>query len=135
VKKPITLVHKFVEHIPDALEDATLYISIPFATAVHKCCCGCGSEVVTPLSPTDWKLIFDGVSISLTPSIGNWSFSCQSHYWIINNKVKWARKWSQEEIDAGRNHDDWMKEQYFDNPNDWINQSSQAHLSGLNLVE
>jgi len=45
------LKHEFVEFIPDQLEDDTIYISIPYATVTHKCCCGCGTEVVTPLSP------------------------------------------------------------------------------------
>jgi hypothetical protein len=47
-----------------------------------KCCCGCGHEVVTPFSPTDWKLTFDCVSVSLYPSIGNWSPPCRAHYFI-----------------------------------------------------
>ncbi len=33
--------------------ERTLYISIPYVTAAHKCPCGCGEEIVTPLSPTD----------------------------------------------------------------------------------
>jgi hypothetical protein len=66
-----------------------------------------------PLSPTDWKLTFDGQSISLDPSIGNWSFPCQSHYWIKEDRVRWAPRWSQQEIDAGRRHDHKAKEQYF----------------------
>jgi hypothetical protein len=112
--KPATMMkHVFVEHIPDKLEDATLYVSVTFATAVHKCFCGCGNEVVTPLSPTDWRIIFDGDSISLDPSIGNWSFDCKSHYWIEHGFVIWARRWSQEEIDAGRTHDRQAKEKYF----------------------
>jgi len=79
----------------------------------HKCCCGCGNEVITPLSPTGWKLVFDGQSISLVPSIGNWSFACQSHYFIRENKVIWAARWSKEEIDAGREHDALTKKKYF----------------------
>jgi hypothetical protein len=106
--------HEFVEFIPDVLEERTLYVSIHFATVIHKCCCGCGKEVVTPLSPTDWTLIFDGKTISLDPSIGNWSFECQSHYWIRGSMVKWARQWSGEEIAAGRAHDRFAKERYFD---------------------
>jgi hypothetical protein len=97
--------HEFVEHVPEHLEDGVVYVSISFATAVHKCACGCGQEVVTPLSPTDWTLAFDGESISLDPSIGNWSFPCQSHYWIRNDRVKWAPKWSDEEIEGGRARD------------------------------
>src|SRR6202158_4620803 len=106
--------HEFVEYIPGDLKEGTVYVSIPFATAAHKCCCGCGKEVVTPFSPTDWKLTFDGKSISLDPSIGNWSFACKSHYWIIRNKVKWARRWSQKEIETGRVHDRLAKKTYFD---------------------
>lgn len=101
-KKQAALAHEFVDYIPDVLQEGTLYISIKFATALHKCCCGCGHEVVTPLSPRDWKLIFDGETVSLDPSIGNWSFPCQSHYWIRRNKVVWARRWSKREIDDDR---------------------------------
>jgi hypothetical protein len=100
--KQHSLQHEFVEHFPDHAEDGTIYISITFATAMHRCCCGCGNRVITPLSPTGWTLIFDG-NISLDPSIGNWSFPCQSHYWIIRNKVEWARRWSPDEIAAGPN--------------------------------
>jgi hypothetical protein len=68
---------------------------------------------VTPLSPTDWKLIYDGKSVTLDPSFGNWSFACKSHYWIRGGKVRWAGAWSQEEIDAGRANDRLAKERYF----------------------
>lgn len=111
MKREITLKHEFVEYIPNEIKNKTIYVSIAFATVVHKCCCGCGNEVVTPLSPTDWKLIFDGESISLDPSIGNWGFACQSHYWIKRNKVKWSRRWSQEEIKAGRSRDALAKQE------------------------
>ncbi len=101
----VLLKHKFVEFIPRDLEPNTIYVSIPYATAIHNCCCGCGNRVVTPLSPADWKLIFDGRAISLEPSIGNWSFSCKSHYWIKNNCAVWARTWSEDEISDGRKND------------------------------
>ena len=102
MKQEKTLSHEFVEFVPDVVEEGKLYISIEYATVVHKCCCGCGKEVVTPLSPADWKLIFDGKTISLDPSIGNWSFPCRSHYWIRNNRVRWAENWPQSLIDANR---------------------------------
>jgi hypothetical protein len=60
---------------------------------------------VTPLSPLDWKLIYDGESISLDPSIGNWSFKCRSHYWIRQGRVVWAPRWSRDQIAAGREAD------------------------------
>ena len=109
----IVLKHEFVEFIPDDLEQGTIYVSIRFATASHLCCCGCGNKVVTPIRPTDWKLIFDGKTISLDPSIGNWSFACKSHYWIRNNRVKWAPRWSNDEIERGRSHDRAAKQEYF----------------------
>jgi hypothetical protein len=113
MKRAITLGHVFVERVPEQLSEGTLYVCIPYATVVHKCCCGCGNEVVTPLSSTEWRLTFDGESISLDPSIGNWSFPCQSHYWILNGHVGWARRWSEREIQAGRVRDRWKKERQF----------------------
>ena len=94
--------HEFVEFIPGQIEDGVLYISMEYATATHKCFCGCGMKVVTPFDPTDWQITFDGATVSLYPSIGNWEFPCQSHYWIENNKIHWAKKWSKERIDRGR---------------------------------
>ena len=108
-----SLEHEFVDHIPDVLDDGVLYVSIPFATAVHRCCCGCGSEVVTPLDPTDWQMTFDGKSVSLCPSIGSWSFDCQSHYWIHRNQVRWARRLSEGGIEKGRARDRFQKAQQF----------------------
>lgn len=84
---------KFVDFIPDKLEDGILYITLKYCTAIHKCVCGCGNEVVTPISPNGWKIFFDGISISLYPSIGSWNLECKSHYWIKNNKIIFARKW------------------------------------------
>lgn len=113
MKSGTVLKHEFVEFIPDELEQGTLYISIRFATASHLCCCGCGNKIVTPIRPTDWKLIFDGKTVSLYPSVGNWSFPCQSHYWIRNNRVEWAPKWSREQIAHGRLRGRSVKEDYF----------------------
>lgn len=112
----IAFTHQFVEFIPEKLQERTLYISIRFATVAHPCACGCGSKVVTPLKPTDWKLIFDGKTISLYPSIGNWSFACQSHYWVKNNVIQWDVQWSRTEIEAGRSHDRAAKERYYERP-------------------
>ncbi len=117
MKTKMVLKHEFVEYIPNHLKDGTIYVSVTFGTVVHKCCCGCGNEVITPLSPTDWKLTFDGESISLYPSIGNWNFACKSHYWIENNRVEWAKKWSEDKINTGRRHDYLNKKKYYDKKN------------------
>jgi hypothetical protein len=94
--------HRFVEFVPDCLDEGVLYISMPYATAVHRCACGCGHQVVTPLSPTDWSLTFDGETVSLDPSIGNWSFPCKSHYWIWGGNVIWSNAWTPRKILASR---------------------------------
>ena len=58
--------------------------------------------------------MFNGKTVSLDPSIGNWSFPCQSHYWIRNNRVKWAPKCSRVQIERGRRYDHHAKESYFE---------------------
>lgn len=98
--------HVFVDTVPERLEESVLYISPKYATAVHLCACGCGNEVVTPFNPASgWSLTFDGKTVSLWPSIGNWRVSCQSHYFINHNRAEWAPRMSDEEIAAGRQAD------------------------------
>lgn len=104
---------EFVEFMPPSLEDGVVYVSMEYGTVIHSCCCGCGNKVVTPLSPTDWKLIYDGENISLTPSVGNWSFPCQSHYWIKSGKIEWSEKFSKEQIDEVRRKDKYSKSKHF----------------------
>lgn len=130
MKRAMILTHEFVEYIPDDLRDETIYVSMAFSTVAHKCCCGCGNEVITPLSPTDWRLLFDGQSISLDPSIGNWNFACQSHYWIKNNTVKWAKRLSQERINAGRTYDSLAKERYFDSIKTPVGHEANTSIGG-----
>ena len=108
-----TLDHKFVENIPEVVEEGILYVSIPYGTVIHKCCCGCGNEVVTPISPTDWSLIFDGESITLDPSIGSWSLECRSHYYIKKNKIVWSIHYSKTDIERVRRIDIEDKLKYF----------------------
>ena len=108
---------EFVEFMPQSLKDGVIYVSMEFGTVIHNCCCGCGNKVVTPLSPTDWKLIYDGENISLSPSIGNWSFPCQSHYWIRSGKIEWSGKFSKGQIDEVRKKDKYSKSKYFEQTN------------------
>lgn len=89
-----TLTHKFVETLPEPLDDGIIYVSIRFRIVAHNCCCGCGEPVILNLAPNGWKLTYDGKSISLHPSVGNWSLQCRSHYWITRNTVEWAESWS-----------------------------------------
>jgi hypothetical protein len=106
-------VHRFVKAFPDQLEDGILYVSVEFGTAAHRCFCGCGSEVYTRFSPRDWSMKFNGDTVSISPSIGNWSFPCQSHYVLSGGRVHWADRWSRERIELGRNTDRRKKELHY----------------------
>jgi len=107
------LQHRFVDNVPDIMEQGVLYVSFTYCTAMHFCVCGCGNEVVTPISPTDWQLKFDGKSISLSPSIGNWNFDCRSHYWIVKNEIRYSGCWSEEKIARGRLAERVRKDEYY----------------------
>jgi hypothetical protein len=95
---------EFVRSFPSELEPGRLYVSTLFSIASHLCACGCRREVVTPLSPVQWVLTFDG-SVSVRPSIGNWALPCQSHYLIERGEVRWVRGFTREEIQRNRESD------------------------------
>jgi hypothetical protein len=99
------LTPQFVESFPAKLEHGELYLAMEFGTAAHLCACGCGTKVITPFSPTDWQMSFDGENVSLKPSVGNWAFPCRSHYWVRSGRIEWAGDMSQEAINAGRKRD------------------------------
>lgn len=104
----------WVEFVPDQLEEGKLYISEKFSTVIHKCCCGCGEEVVTPLSPVDWRIFRTQQGVTLHPSIGNWSYPCQSHYFIRNSRVVWAGRMTATEIRLNQQADTKLKAQYIE---------------------
>lgn len=104
-----TYTHRFVEVFPEELEEGVLYVSVEYGTSAHRCFCGCRCEVYSKFSPNDWKMMFDGQSVSLSPSVGNWSFSCQSHYILDRGVVQWASLWSREMIDWNRAEDQRKK--------------------------
>ena len=106
-----SLTPQFVESFPQKLEPGELYLAMEFATAAHLCACGCGNKVITPFSPTDWQMSFDGETVSLKPSIGNWTFKCRSHYWVRSGRIEWAGDMSQAAIYAGRRRDAEAKAQ------------------------
>jgi Family of unknown function (DUF6527) len=99
--------------MPSNLEEGILYVSVEYCTASHQCPCGCGNRIVTPLTPVNWRLIFDGETVSLEPSVGNWSYPCQSHYWIRKNEIVWAEKWSKSKIEKSRQKKYEKENKYF----------------------
>lgn len=80
----------FIEHFPDQMESGVLYVSMKYAICAHLCACGCGEKVITPISPEQWKFVYNGVNVTLYPSIGNYALACQSHYFITDGKVVWV---------------------------------------------
>jgi hypothetical protein len=119
--------HEFADQIPDDLSEGTLYVSMRFGTVIHLCACGCGNQTVTPLGTNDYKLIYDGETITLHPSVGNWNFSCRSHYFVRHNKVVWASEWTEGQIAAGRARDRYVKDELF--------REHQAGMGGAAAVE
>jgi hypothetical protein len=107
------LEHRFVESFPAVLEGGVLYVSLEYGSVSHSCCCGCGEEVVTPLTPTDWKITYDGETVSLHPSVGSWTLPCRSHYVIRRNHVFEAPPWSEAKVAAERRRDRKAKAVHF----------------------
>lgn len=105
--------HEFIELLPQKVEEGVLYVSVKYKNMIHLCFCGCGSQVVTPLSPTGWSMTFDGRTVSVYPSIGSWKLPCRSHYWIRKGLVEWAPEWTDEMIEAGFANDIAAKRDYY----------------------
>lgn len=90
--KKVEVDFKYVEFIPDIMEERTIYISEEYGTSIHNCLCGCGEKTILPINNVingidyGWKLIKENnEKISFTPSIGNYHLPCKSHYIITNN--------------------------------------------------
>ena len=84
--RPLKIDHRFVTEVPAELESNVVFVSIPYATAVHLCP-GCERKVVTPFAPGSWHLIFNGETVSIYPSIRNRAHTCRSHYWISHDRI------------------------------------------------
>jgi hypothetical protein len=121
-KPPKKISHVFVTHMPPkgSLKDDTVYISLEFNTVLHKCACGCGAEISTPLTPKDWNLIYNGETISLEPSVGNWSYPCRSHYIINKGWVIWADDWSDAKIKSARKVEQENRSKVNKKRNEWF---------------
>ena len=88
----------FVPDIPETLEPGVLYLALEYDAMAHLCACGCGNEVATPISPTDWRIAWNGVGITVHPSVGNGSLACRSHYVIDANRIRWCAPMSDRDI-------------------------------------
>lgn len=107
----LKLIH--VEFLPKELEPHILYVSREFGVAGHLCACGCGSKIITPLGPTEWKFSESKGKGTLYPSIGNWQLPCRSHYWIRRGKIKWSYSWSESRIKKARKAEEKGRKIYY----------------------
>ena len=105
LKRVTRLEPVFVDQFAEQLETGLLYISISYNTPAHLCACGCGYEVIAPLSPAQWRFTYDGQHITLYPSIGSWTLPCQSHYWISNGQIRWASPFTPDQARAAQERD------------------------------
>jgi hypothetical protein len=58
-------------------------------------------------------MTFDGETVSLWPSVGNWNLACRSHYVIERGRVIGAASWTDEQIAAERRKDKAAKARHY----------------------
>lgn len=92
MEKLNTITPRFVHFIPEETEEGILYISEEYKAVIHRCCCGCGHEVSTPIDSmfNGWTLTKNEGLVSLSPSIGNFQLPCNTHYFIRDNQIIWC---------------------------------------------
>jgi hypothetical protein len=87
---------RFVDTIPETLEEGILYVSEMYNTTIHLCPCGCKNKIVVPFNiggTTCWWTYTrePGTDeITLSPSVGSFQIPCRSHYFITKNKILWC---------------------------------------------
>ena len=113
---PESIEPRFVEFIPSTLDDGVLYVSMEYSTASHRCVCGCGKRVVTPLGAADWVLTYDG-TVTLSPSVGNGQLACGSHYVIRQNEIRWHRPMTRSSAQRVHAADNVQRAKAYGHPN------------------
>ncbi len=103
-----------VHYMPKELRPGVLYVSAEFGAAAHLCACGCGAKVRTPIGPTDWEFEEGPNGPTLRPSVGNWQFPCQSHYWIWDGEIHWSDPWTPSQIAAGQRAEQERARAYYE---------------------
>jgi hypothetical protein len=102
-----------VKYLPRALAPGILYVSEEFSVAGHLCACGCGSKVITPLGPAEWRFTERNGRPTLHPSVGNWQLPCRSHYVIEGGQIRWGAQWSDAQVIEGRRAEEQRRQAYY----------------------
>ena len=126
---------EYVAHLPEDLAEGVLYVCDEFKLAAHRCCCGCGEEVITPLKEAQWSVIRRDSEVSLWPSVGNWNFACRSHYWIRANQVFDAPSMTAAEIQRVRQRDRRDKDLYIRQMNDEGQQQGRSKRGWMGIAQ
>lgn len=123
-----TIVMKKVDRVPEILDEGVLYVSRERQLAMHLCCCGCKSEVTTPLKGVpSWVLTTNHGRPTLSPSIGNSGLPCRSHYFIRDGKVLWCSKMSNTEIHQTQSAEERERDEYFELHNAFQQKNGRLH--------
>jgi hypothetical protein len=61
-------------------------------------------------------MTFDGETVSLRPSVGNWNLACRSHYVTERGRVHEAGPWTDAQIAAERQRDKAAKARHYGTP-------------------
>lgn len=104
-----------VKLIPAKIEPGVFYFSEKYATSMHLCACGCGSDISLAISSAGWK-VTKSSALTLRPSVGNWSYPCRSHYLITDGRVEWANAMSAGAISMNRQRDDLLRDAVYSRP-------------------
>ena len=102
---------RVVSRIPESLIPGLLYVCFDCNVVAHLCACGCGKKVILPIDPEFWSVTYDGETVSLRPSIGNYQFPCKSHYWIKCNQIIWV---NDSALPAKQKQESWKKKRLFE---------------------
>jgi hypothetical protein len=80
--------------VPNATGDEIFIVGTPFTLkwAVFDCPCGLGHKLTVNLMKSQWprwKAAIEEGRLSLRPSLIVDDHPCESHFWLINNTVRW----------------------------------------------
>lgn len=74
-------------------------------------------------------MTYDGETVSLHPSIGNWQLKCRSHYVIDRGRVIEAGPWTRKQVAAEQARDKRAKADHYALDNDHAETPAPASAS------
>jgi hypothetical protein len=96
MKRLDSLLPEFVDKIPDVITHGILYVCEKDNMSMHKCPCGCGVQIGTPIrsgfTNDNGKCTFTSLNGS-NLFFGNFDCTRSHHpeYYITENKIQWLK--------------------------------------------